>query len=267
MTNENNENQTPQDEPQSPPETETHASQEPAPQQPAAPVQQTQAPSPGGGGDVGKKIQDMANMQVGGFSLCKIVALGGAALLFLSFFLPWWGISQEEVKDVKRSDVQDELKEANDYGTETFDFMGDVFSTKALRKFGEEYGKEKEASLSAFGWNLSRGIVTFIFSFLIAGAIVVTMFVPAVRAFAPFILLVAVILAFVVFILTLTVWFGTPGKDLDYVSMSLTEIAEIDQGVSFGTFVAMLGALGVLAGAGYEAVMGMMGFLKAQQSA
>ncbi len=267
MTNENNENQTPQDEPQSPPEAQ--ASQEPAPQQPAAPAQQTQAPSPTtGGGDVGKKIQDMANMQVGGFSLCKVVALAGASLLFLSFFLPWWGLSVE-TKEVKfqdlsedeKKELEDDSKDYQDAQKDQRDFMEDVFSREDGRDFFEDLQKNNEASISAFGWDLSRGIVTFIFSFLIGGAVAAVMFVKPLQPFGMFVLLLAAILAFVVFILTLTVWFGTPGQNLDNI------LVEIDQGVSFGTFVALLGALGVLAGAGYEAVMGMMGFFKAQQAA
>jgi hypothetical protein len=231
MTNENNENQTPQDEPQSQPETQ--ASQEPAPQQPAAPVQQTQA-STGGGGEVGKKIQDMANMQVGGFSLCKIIALAGAGLLFLSFFLPWWGQDAEKI-DGGNDQLAGLMQEA---GPSEDDFSG-----------------------SAYGWDMGRAITTFIFSFLIAGSVLAVMFVEPVKPYAMFILGFATILAFVVFILTLTVWFGTPGDTIKMPGF------EIDRGVSFGTFVALFGALGVLAGAGYEAVMGMMGFFKAQQAA
>jgi hypothetical protein len=222
------------------------------PPEPQAPAAAPQAGQPAGG-EMGKKIEEMANMQIGGFSLCKIVALGGAALLFLSFFLPWWGISMERNEnpgDLSREELTDASNEFNEAMKGNRDFYTSVLDDD-----------DDDGSQSAFGWDLGRGIVTFIFSFIIAGAVAAVMFVPAVRPFSMFLLLLAGVLAFVVFILTLTVWFGTPGDNVDNV------LGEIDQGVSFGTFVALLGSLAVLAGAGYEGVTGLLGFLKAKPAA
>jgi hypothetical protein len=262
MTNEPNENQTPQEQPEANEQAQP-APEQPAPEQPAQPVQETQAPPASPGGEMGKKIQDMANRQVGGFSLCKIIALGGAALLFLSFFLPWWGFSQESKKpdgnitsDVRRA-ANEELSEA---GRDAADYLK-MFSSDALIDFGKDMAKDGKASISAYGFDMGRGIVTFIFSFLIAGAVAAVMFVKPIQQFGMFLLLLAGVLALVVFILTLTVWFFSPGDNVN------NALGEIDQGVSFGTFVALLGSLGVLAGAGYEGLMGTLGFIKAQKPA
>jgi hypothetical protein len=191
---------------------------------------------------MGKKIEEMANMQIGGFSLCKIVALGGAALLFLSFFMPWWGISIERKGDNATADLaREESLEAARYRA----FLG---------------GKD-EISESAWGWDFSRAIVTFVFSFLIAGAVAAVMLVPQIRPYGMFMLLFAACLALVVFIMSLTVWFGTPGDNLTGGGV------EVAQGVSVGPFIALLGSLAVLAGAGYEGVIGLLGFLKAKPAA
>lgn len=205
MTNDPNENRGPEEQndqtaPQqgdAPEQAEGQPPQQPAGEQtpPAGttpetpPEQPAQSPEPQAGqpagGEMGKKIEEMANMQIGGFSLCKIVALGGAALLFLSFFLPWWGISVEERKP--GDDVSADARAAarQDRDAARLDAVS-YMSPKQIAELSKDMAKDDKGSLSLYGWNLGGGIVTFIFSLLILGILVALMFVPALKPFAMF---------------------------------------------------------------------------------
>ncbi|MFP4353813.1 MAG: hypothetical protein ACLFUJ_01725 [Phycisphaerae bacterium] len=211
-------------------------------------------------------------MQLGGFSLMKIVAAAGGILLFLSFFLPWWGMGLEFDK-VDAGDVSNARSEyqkvfdgdASDDDKADANWVFSVAGLEEAQEMGKAQGKVNanesvDYSWSAFGWDLTRGIVTFIFALEILVLVGLTILIPSARRVGFALLLPAALLAFVVLILTLTVWFGTPGDNEG------EKFIDLYAGVSFGTFVAMFGAIGVMVGAGLEGVFSLLGFIKGSKS-
>jgi hypothetical protein len=198
--------------------------------------------------------------------LSRTALLAGAAslgvlLMFLSFFLPWWGVDlhTKAVADVRQQQpMQRDADEFSRIWKQNDDFYKSMLSD-GQRKGWDEFveaplNRDNSFSTSLFGWDFARGIVTFVLSILAAVLIASQLLVPVLRRGGFALLLSAAALGLVVFILALTVWAGTPGED----SGQLWRIA---QGVSAGPILALFGGVVLSAAGGAGGAQGLMGLL------
>ncbi|TFG87538.1 MAG: hypothetical protein E4H18_03425 [Hyphomicrobiales bacterium] len=221
--------------------------------------------------------------------LWRFVAMGGAALMILSFFLPWWSIDFFELKRPQRPEL-DRAAAMSSAGRETYEdaqkdyekklaeykkvdeafdkqmeslqqatvdtqlFAVDVLSRKAITKLNPR----EKGSATAFGWGPGSGIVTFIFGLIILPLMLVPMFVSILKKWSWAMSMPAAVLGLVVLILSVVFWIGSPGENVSGM---------VEQGVSIGPFVALAGGLAAAGGAALTGICGLMGFLKGLKAA
>jgi len=220
------------------------------------------APPPGpvlAGGLVGAKA--------GGLSMLKLGVMIGAFLMFLSFFLPWWGIDLGYTPPKQGCTAEqtqkdgDERKELGEVIEENGEFYDKVLSKDQIRKLVENSGKAVNGqkgnwSGSAFGFDFGRGVVSFIFGLLVLALVTPLLFVKFLQKWAWTVMLPAAVMGLVCLILALTVWIGTPGKDVSGATVKWS------QGVSIGPFIAMPGAALMAAAAALDGAFGLIGFIR-----
>ncbi len=203
-------------------------------------------------------------------AIWPFLAMGGAALMLISFFLPWWSIDLSEGKRPKRGELTDEaarkryendlkayqadVEAAGEAMQDGTDFYRDAISKSAWRGLNKKGG----GSASAFGWNVGSGITAFIFSLLVLPMLIVPMFVPILKKWSWAMAMPAAVMGLIAFILAFVFWLSSPGENVSGL---------VEQGVSVGPFIALVGGLAVAGGAGLAGVCGLMGFIKGAKTA
>ncbi len=134
-------------------------------------------------------------------------------IMFASFFVPWWSMSIDISNPEKASPM---VKRGNGAGGKILD-RNEAFYMKhiLLRDFWENsfFGlgpKSIHNSVMLFGWSFATGILSLIFSLLVAGAISTPLFVRQVQKWAGPVLPSAA-LCVVILIMSFVFWLATPG--------------------------------------------------------
>lgn len=246
------------------------ASAAPAPDTPApdTPPPIKQGPPPRGG------YTRRGGPPIAGTSQWKLLMLVGAALFFLAFFVPWWGVSvknmepdRDRMRDMTPKQLekfQEEMEEL----AEKMEEMGEIVNDRSIDDWYESHGvdeemrdKQKDAdedtkkiSVWLWGWSVATGWVAFLFGLLlIAPIVVVAMVVKPIRDWAWIGSFVVAILGLVVLIMSLMWVFGAPGKNVSPM---------FAQGNILGPYMTLLGSLAVLGSGITDAVFGLMAFIK-----
>jgi predicted Zn finger-like uncharacterized protein len=190
------------------------------------------------------------------------LAASGAAIMFVSFFVPWWSMRiYYPYLDPPSASLEREMRLAGKILDQNEAFLikhsispTDFFDFKSLHK--GMYG-----SVRLFGWNFATGIVSLVFSLLVAGfflsllvagAISTPLFVRQVRKWAWTGALPAAGLCAVILIMSFVFWLATPGESTATI---------LSQGASVGPFLALGGSMLALFGAVMVAVGGLRSFL------
>jgi hypothetical protein len=259
--------QTPQDpSPEEKPE-ENAPKQEPAATSETDQAEQNEAPTSEdpteAAGDPVQQVRKLAEANEG--KLLKLALVAGAAVFFVSFFLPWWTLSAEvdRPKDPSADDAKllaEEEKEFSDALEDGEDFKEDSFDRRDGLDFYKDLQDEGEASLWGMGWDFGTGITAFIFSFLIVGlaaaSLLLPMALPSVKPYTWAPLLAAAVLGFIVLLLDVIFIIASPGDNMG------GEFHELDQGISIAPLLVFPAAIVVVAAGGIGGVMGLMTMLK-----
>ena len=194
----------------------------------------------------------------GNATLFAYAGLGGAFLLLLAFFLPWWGISmcseaegEKAMKDMKPEDAMATFAEMGK-AVDTA-FLESKWSKDEVKKMETKRGKDERFSLTAFGWKFGTGVTGLIFGLLLVGIFLPGRFVPMVAKFEWIGGLVAVVLGLILFIMSLVVIFGTPGKDVPPF---------FSQGISIGPILVLLASLVTMAAGALFALPNVLALVK-----
>ena len=182
--------------------------------------------------------------------------LAGAGLVFLAFFLPWWGLTgvpedrpgMGNTAQVKSPELL--AKNAAWYAKYTVwdRFQNQRDSMLDAARQGENV-KIEQVSISLHGWDIGPGVVAFIYFFLVVAIVLGPVFVPMLRPGAWMGYLVSAVVYAGVFGATLISWvICSPGQDVE---------GQLAQGVSVGVWLALFGSV-LAAGAGGMA--GLKGF-------
>ncbi|MEI7836033.1 MAG: hypothetical protein WCK05_06435 [Planctomycetota bacterium] len=174
--------------------------------------------------------------------------LAGAMLLFVAFFMPWWGLTgmpddRPGFGNVAQVKVPGLLaKNASWYATyAVWDrFQKQRDATLDAARQGEDV-KIGQVSISLHGWDTGPGVVAFIFFFLAVAIVLGPMFVPVLRPVAWVGYLASGLAYSGVFLATVIGWlFCSPGENV---------AGQLAQGVSVGVWFALFGsALAAAAG-------------------
>jgi hypothetical protein len=245
----------------------TIAAPAPAPAPVVTPVVAAVAPQPGafapavavaGGG-----------LTAGTRTPLKIIGLGGAFIMVVSFFLPWWGMNIAST--VPKFDDPKERQLCEKEGKallkilgakENRDFYDKTFSAKDREDFAEgdeqdpKPGDVVKKSKSAFGWKFASGILSFVFGIIILGLMIPQLFVKFLQRWGWTGTLPGAAMALVVFIMGLVFWIGTPGEDL------AGTMIRYNQGVSIGPFLAFAGGAIATAACTMDGLSGLFAFVR-----
>jgi len=182
-------------------------------------------------------------------SLWRYLIIAGGGLMFLTFFMPWWGISTES--DPGKISGMDDVEKMAKKGTDALEvwMKGAEWYRDHLDSVPRPGSKDSE---TLWGWSTGTGVTGFILSFFILAIGIVPMFVKAVRPWAFFGSFAAAIMGLILFIFSLTWMFGAPWKNVSPL---------LAQGKIIGPYLFLLACLAVLAGAVTDTVFGTMGFV------
>jgi len=213
--------------------------------------------------------------------LWSIILIAGSSMMFLAFFMPWWGISitmpgisknpseddrkdyEEEIKDISKQLDKDEKKYKDILGEERVDDLKDDLREGA-KQHREDLQNQKSASSYTvsswiFGWSTGVGITGFILSFFLLAAGIVPLFVSLLRRWMWTGYYAVAVMGLVMFILSLVWYFTTPGKNVKGLS----------QGVGWypGPYFEIVGSLAVLVAGVLGGVFGLVHFLNSRKAA
>ncbi len=161
----------------------------------------------------------------------------GAVIMFASFFVPWWSMSIDISNPEKAPPmVKKEMEQVGRLDRNEAFYMKHIL----LRDFWENsfFGlgpKSIHNSVMLFGWSFATGILSLIFSLLVAGAISTPLFVRQVQKWAWARALPSAALCVVILIMSFVFWLATPGGGTATI---------LPQGVSVGPFLALGGNVG-----------------------
>jgi ABC-type multidrug transport system fused ATPase/permease subunit len=219
-------------------------------------------------------------------NLWAIILMSGCGMMFLAFFMPWWGITIDVPAPPTRPKDQQAMgdfqKDAKDWGKKMSDIGKHLkkYERKHKAILGESYWKEKEnetkewgqeqqvavqkgESTSSFsstarvwGFNFVGVALTgFIFSIVLLPVAIVPMFVKLLRNWMWIGYFVAAVVGLVMFILSLVWYFSSPGENLS---------SYVKQGVGWypGPYLEILGTLATLTVGVLGGVFGLLSFLK-----
>lgn len=180
--------------------------------------------------------------------------LGGAFLLFVAFFLPWWSMSLNESPE-KLSGEKD-MKAAFEAAAKLGTVMNDRREWYQSH-FDRRDRSDRDKGISLFGWNTATGITAFIFTFFVAAFVLGPMFVPVIRPYAWIGYLVSAIMYFIIFLLSTIGWLMcSPGTDVPPM---------MSQGISIGVWFAMIGSAVVTAAGAMLGAKGLINVIKGIQ--
>jgi len=171
-------------------------------------------------------------------SLFQLIQLGGAAVLVLSMFLPYWSktIFNEEFN---RSEVEDfqEISEDND---DWYDAHISKAKRREATKQTMELDEGDSVSLTIWGFSTGTGWIGFFFGLLIVSGVLLPLFVAPLQNWDWILALVAAGLSLLVLIMSLLWLLGSPGADAPPL---------MSQGNSLGPYVVFLASAAVITGA------------------
>lgn len=182
-----------------------------------------------------------------------ILILVGGAILFLSFFMPWWGYTWEapDKDDLKR--LSRAIKTVN----KSEDWYDDHGVTEGLEDEREDDNDADEISVWVWGWNSGIGITTFVFSFAVLPLAIVPMFVVPAQKWAWTGSFVCAIFGLVTFILFLVWFFSSPSENVSPI---------LAQGVMLGAYMSFIAALLLLTGGIMDGINGVKTVVKARKA-
>lgn len=218
--------------------------------------------------------------------LWAVILLSACGMMFVAFFMPWWGITVTIPAPPSRPKDNAAMEDYRKDSTEWRKTKSDI--DKHLRKYerkhrailGEEYWQEKRNELRKKGSEVARDVsqgepassisitarvwgfnfvgvalTAFIFSLLLLPVAVVPMFWRLMRSWMWIGYFVAAVAGLVLFILSLVWYFSSPGANLSsYVS----------QGVGWypGPYLEIFGSLATLVVGVLGGVFGLLSFLE-----
>ena len=218
--------------------------------------------------------------------LWSIILMAGCGMMFLAFFMPWWGLTVTFPAPPSRPDDNAQMEE---YGKDKKDWeetmkkigkhlkkyekkhkaiLGEDFWNEMgedLKEKGGEQGDDvkkgeltKSVSITARVWGLNFvgiALTAFIFSIVLLPIAIVPIFVPMLRRWIWIGYFVAAVSGLVLFILSLVWYFTSPGANLPkYVWQGV--------GLSPGPYLEIFGTLATLASGVLGGVFGLLTFLK-----
>lgn len=190
--------------------------------------------------------------------------LAGAFLLFVAFFLPWWGLTGVP---------EDRPGFGNGVQVKTPDLLTKNAEWYARYAVWDRFQKQRDAmlnaaregedvnvgrvSISLFGRNTGTGVVAFIYSFLAVAIVIGPVFVPVLRPGTWAGYLASAVICAGIFLSTLIEWvFCSPGQDVE---------GQLSQGISIGVWFALIGSAVVVAAGTMAGLKGLRGFLAGMQ--
>ncbi|MBL9081274.1 MAG: hypothetical protein JNK76_05680 [Planctomycetales bacterium] len=192
----------------------------------------------------------------------------GAALIVVAFLLPWWAVSKYRVSEQRGVNLADPAareaivkdlspEELQEYNSRVLGYEAAWMANRNLNaefyvaSLGKDYDSNlrnqenvtlRSGKLSLHGWSHARGWFGVIFVFVGVGLYFAAQMVPALSPWSWAVPWVWALLAMVYEILVISFYFGVPDRNGDGYA----------QGISLGTYLALLGGLTALAGAVFE---------------
>jgi hypothetical protein len=213
-------------------------------------------------------------------NLWAIILMSTCGVMFVAFFMPWWGMTQKITGPPKRPQgfdaetrkaYQEALKERQDKRAKVVkvlrrnsswyrnkigdDRLEDFQSTLSDGAKDSSDGGSFQATLRLWGWNTGIGITAFVFSLVLLPVAIVPMFVQLLRSWIWIGYFVVAVSGLVLFILSLVWYFSSPGENVS---------GQLWQGVGWypGPYLEILGSLATLAVGVLGGVFGLLSFLK-----
>jgi len=212
--------------------------------------------------------------------ILPLAVAAGAGLCILAFMMPWWSISQavrpgtgmdpSDYADLE-ADERSELKEEqDDYDDKHKDDMKDyrklagkswyedwIEDREVDEAMKDEYDdadeKTKRIGVWLWGPSFATAWIAFFFGLIILPLAVVPMFVKPIKEWAWTGAFLSVVLALVVFIMSMVAMFTMPGENFgDFVK----------QGRLLGPFMVLFGSMAILGGSIAIGVFGLLAFIK-----
>lgn len=206
----------------------------------------------------------------------SLLLMIGSGMVFLAFFMPWWGISisvpgiskddSTELQKQRKEDVKDVRGALSRNSSKHRRILGDEKYLELVKEFERELGtftviggRRSEdpftVSATAWGWSTGVGITAFIFSFFLLAIAIVPIFVKLLRNWIWIGYFVAAVMGLITFILSLVWYFSSPGKNVSGM---------LSQGVGWypGPYLEIFGTLTILAAGVLGGVFGLLHFLK-----
>jgi hypothetical protein len=234
----------------------------PTPEEPANTSETS--PPPAGESIVDKVAADETVQQVRKMAeandgmLPKLALIAGGALLFISFFLPWWTFAIE-------MDQPEGLDDAKAYGEEMKDFGEIMRDNRDFYRDLDADEPDEGETWWGMGWDFGTGITAFIFSFFVmlagAASLLIGKLVPAAKKFAWAPTILSALLGFVILLLDVIFILATPGENFS------GDFIELDQGISLAPLLVFPVALVVIGASALIALPGLMGLLKGAKPA
>lgn len=170
----------------------------------------------------------------------SLLMIAGAGLLFLAFFVPWWGIEIESGEDASRK----EREEASEVQDENFFWY--LQHVRPVSKINDSDG------VTLWGWNTGTGITGLVFVFLILPLAILPLCINALKPWA-WIGRFLVAIAGCVMLVMFAIWFfGAPSKNVSPV---------LSQGLYLGPYVVFLAAVALLLSGVVGGTLGLVAFL------
>lgn len=192
--------------------------------------------------------------------LWSILTFAAAGLLFLAFFVPWWGFTLKNLddKDVGKATQKDIDRVMND----SMRWMEDNLSSKKRDELGQEivgvmFGKEEKASVIEWGWSTGTGVMGLIFVFLIVPVALVPLIVKPLESWAWIGRFAVAIPGLIMLIMFLVWFFGAPSKNVSPV---------MSQGLYFGPYMIFLAGGLLFFGGLAGGLLGLLEFLKERKA-
>lgn len=182
-----------------------------------------------------------------------ILILAGGAILFLSFFMPWWGYSWENPDKDSVKKLARAIKAVN----KSDDWYDDHNVNEAIEDEREDDKDADEISVWLWGWNSGIGITVFVFSFAVLPLAIVPMFVAPVQKWAWTGSIVCAVFGLITFILFLVWFFGSPSENVSPI---------LSQGVLLGAYMSFIAAVLLLTGGIMDGINGVKTIVKTRKA-
>ena len=214
-----------------------------------------------------------------GSKLWSYVLIAGSGMLVFAFAMPWWGVTMTKIAEPERPKLDnnnreaftaavekypddlkkyDRKKRAQSKITESRWYLDRNIDDDLRDKVREADDDVKSVTVRLWGPHIGAGITAFIFGLIILPLTIVPMFVRQLRDWAWIGSIVAAIFGLVSLILGMVFYFGSPGKNTEYIAQGV--------GLSLGPYLVLLGSLGILVAGVFDGVFGVLGLVKGLKS-